>query len=129
MQQEACEEHSFSPICYKCRHVQAMAGSKSNWQQVTDLISFRKLKDDTYKICAKYKFESPPETKFCISNKIEAFQYSHSEYKSKIGQMENGRQLLQNQLIKNIKDGGFEVLTREETAKVLKNLTILLKII
>ena len=73
LQQEACEEHSFSPICYKCKQVQAMAGSKINWQQVTDLISFRKLKDDTYKICAKYKFESPPETKFCISNKIEAF--------------------------------------------------------
>ena len=84
-----------------------MIGSKINWEQVTELFSYRKLKDETFKICARYQFESPPETKFCISNKIEAFQYSHSEYKSIIGQMENGQQLLQNQLIKKQKRQGF----------------------
>ena len=129
MQQEACEEHSFSPICYKCKQVQAMAGSKIDWQQVTDLISFGQLKDDTYKICAKYKFESNPETKFSISNKLEAFQYSHSEYKDLITKMENGQQLLHQQLIKNIKDGGFEVLSAIETEKVLKKPHNFIKII
>merc|ERR1711954_357878 len=97
-----------------------MAGNKIDWQQVTDLISFRRLKDDTYKICAKYKFESNPETKFNVSNKLEAFQYSHSEYRDLIRKMENGQHLLHQQLLKNIKDGGFEVLSAIETEKVLK---------
>ena len=97
-----------------------MAGKKIDWQQVTDLISFRRLKDDTYKICAKYKFESNPETKFNVSNKLEAFQYSHSEYRDLIRKMENGQHLLHQQLLKNIKDGGFEVLSAIETEKVLK---------
>ena len=122
IQEESCSIHQFNPLCLACKQCQSMTGGQNEWNEVMGRIEIYETSNGLYKIRASYKFDQDPFKKFppSLSNKDLAFKKTLAEYTRIVKHVKNGQEILLQQLEKNIRDGGYEILTRKQVEEIIK---------